>query len=80
MTLCFQCRGMGFIPGQGLRGGFSDSSAGKEPTCNAGDAGNMGLIPELGKIPWRRTWQITKLWTEEPGVLQSMGLQRDGHD
>ena len=21
-----------------------------------------------------------KLWTEEPGVLQSMGLQRDGHD
>ena len=23
-------------------------------------------------------WRI--LWTEEPGGLQSMGLQRDGHD
>ena len=23
-------------------------------------------------------WRI--LWTEEPGVLQSMGLQRAGHD
>ena len=26
-------------------------SAGKEPACNAGD---LGLIPGLGKIPWRR--------------------------
>ena len=23
-------------------------------------------------------WRIP--WTEEPGVLQSVGLQRDGHD
>ena len=25
-----------------------------------------------------RAWEIT--WTEEPGRLQSMGLQRVGHD
>ena len=37
--------------------------------------------------PWRRAWQPTPVflpgefpWTEEPGGLQSMGLQRVGHD
>ena len=36
---------------------------------------------------WRRAWQLTPVllpgespWTEEPGGLQSMGLQRVGHD
>ena len=33
--------------------GFSGCSDGKEATCNAG---NMGLTPGLGKIPWRRKW------------------------
>ena len=39
------------------------------------------------KIPWRREWQPTPVflpgesqWTEEPGGLQSMGLQRVGHE
>ena len=39
------------------------------------------------KIPWRRAWQSTLVffpgefpWTEEPGRLQSMGLERVGHD
>ena len=43
--------------------------------------------PWVGKIPWRRAWQPTPvllpgkfLWTEEPGGLQSMGLQKVGHD
>ena len=31
--------------------GFPDSSVGKESACNAGDP---GLIPGYGKIPWRR--------------------------
>ena len=31
--------------------GFSGSSAGKESTCNAGKAGDMGLIPGLGRFP-----------------------------
>ena len=37
--------------------------------------------------PWRRAWQPTPVflsgespWTEEPGRLQTMGLQRVGHD
>ena len=42
--------------------------------------------PLVGKIPWRRAWRPTTVflpgespWTEEPGVLQSMGSQRVRH-
>ena len=31
--------------------GFPCGSAGKESACNAGD---LGSIPGVGKIPWRR--------------------------
>ena len=54
---------------------------------------NLPAIWETGfdrwgvKIPWRRAWQLTPVflpgassWTEEPGRLQSMGLQRVRHD
>ena len=51
--------------------------------CNAGD---LGSIPELGKSPGERngyplqyhSWDSP--WTEEPGGLQSMGLQRVEQD
>ena len=43
--------------------------------------------PWVGKIPWRRAWQPTPVplpgeppRTEHPGGLQSVGLQRVGHD
>ena len=43
--------------------------------------------PWLVKMPWRRAWQSPLVflpggspWIEEPGELQSMGLQRVGHD
>ena len=38
----------------------------------------------IGKIPWRMKWQHTPVfawripWTDEPGRLQSQGLQRVG--
>ena len=64
--------------------GFPDASAGKESACNAED---LGLIPELGKFPWRRPWLPTPVflpgkspWTEKPGGLQPTGSQRFGHD
>ena len=51
--------------------GFPGGSDGKEPAWNAG---GMGSIPGLGKIPWRRAWQPSSVflpgespWTEEPG-------------
>ena len=47
----------------------------------------LAFDPWVGKIPWRRAWQPTPVSlpgesprTEEPGGLQSMGLQRVRHD
>ena len=55
----------------------------KNPPANAGD---VGVIPELGRRLEKgmathsniHAWEIQ--WTEEPGRLQSIGSQRDGHD
>ena len=52
---------------------------GKESACSVGDP---GLIPESGRSPDAGmathssilSWEIP--WTQEPGGLQSMGLQR----
>ena len=59
--------------------------SGKESTCKAGDAGDMGLIPGSGRSPGKGNgtyssilaWRIP--WTEEPGGLLSIGLKRVGH-
>jgi len=59
--------------------GFPDGSDSKESACNAG---NLGSTPGSGRSPGERmathsnvlAWRIP--WTEEPGGLQSMGLQR----
>ena len=40
--------------------GFPAGSAGKESTCNEGD---LGSIPGPGKIPWRRKWQPTPVFS-----------------
>ena len=58
--------------------GFSGGSDGKESACNVGD---LGSIPGLGRSPGEGVathlsivaWRIP--WTEEPGGLQSLGLQ-----
>ena len=66
--------------------GLPGSSVVPNPPANAGDTGYLGSIPESG---WSLegeiathfsilAWKIP--WTEEPGGLQSMGLQRFGHD
>ena len=60
-----------------------DGSDGKESHLQCR---RPGFNPWVGKIPWRRAWQPTPIflheesaWTQEPGGLQSMGLQRVGH-
>ena len=58
-------------------------SEGKASVCNAGD---LGSIPgqedppekEMATYSGTLAWKIP--WTEKPGRLQSMGLQRVGHD
>ena len=57
--------------------------SGKESACNAGDAVSvLRLRRSLGKEETTRSsifaWEIP--WTEEPGGLQSMGLQTVRHD
>ena len=52
----------------------------KNPPANAGDTGS---VPGSGRSPGEGNgnllaWRIP--WTEEPGRLQSMGLQRVGHN
>ena len=56
-------------------------------TCQRRRYKRCGFDPWVRKIPWRRPWQPTpgllpgeSPWTEEPGGLQSIGLQRVGHD
>ena len=52
---------------------------GKEPACNAGDARDMGLIPRWGRSPGGGHGNPIP-WAEEPGGLESIGLQRVGHN
>ena len=71
---------------------FPGSSDGKVSACNAGD---LGLIPGLGRSPgegngsalvpstllFRSSTRAWKMpWMEERGRLQSMGSQRVRHD
>ena len=74
--------GLEYVDCLGLNMYFG-GSYGKESACNAGDPGS---IPGSGRSPGEGNgnplqcscWEIP--WTEEPGGLQSTGLQRVGHD
>ena len=57
--------------------GFPHSSVSKESACNAGDASS---IPESGRSPGEASgnplqYSCLQNLIEEPGKLQSMGLQ-----
>ena len=42
---------------------FPDGSEGKASACKAGDLGSIpGFDPWVGKIPWRRKWQLTPVF------------------
>ena len=53
---------------------FSRWLSGKESTSNAGGTGDAVMIPGLGRSPGEFPC------TEEPRRLQSIGLQRVGHN
>ena len=65
--------------------GFPGDSVVKNPPVNAGDIGDVGSIPGLGKSPGEGNgthssilaWRIP--WTAEPGGLWSIRSQRAGH-
>ena len=62
-----------------LYGGFPGGSVVRNPLANAGDA---GFVPGSARPPEKEmathssilAWEIP--WTEEPGRLQSAGLQK----
>ena len=66
------------IGGMYLQAGFPGDAVIKNPPAHAGD---MGSIPGPGRSPGVGNathssilaWKLS--WTEEPGGLQSMGLQ-----
>ena len=64
-------------------GGIPGGSDGKESACTAGD---LGLNPRSGRSPGERNGYslqysgLDNSTDEEPGGLQSMGLQREGHN
>ena len=45
--------------------GFPGGAVVKNLSANTGDIGDTGLIPELGRIPWRRKWQPTLVFLPE---------------
>ena len=63
--------------------GLLDGSVVKNPSDNVRD---MGLIPGSGRCPGEEmathsstlAWKIP--WKEKPGMLQSIGSQKVGHD
>ena len=50
---------------------------GKEPTCQCR---RCGFDPWIGMATHSSILALEIPWAEEPGGLQSMGLQRVGHD
>ena len=75
--------------------GFSGSDSEREPITSAGHIRDTGLIPGLGRSPGGGhgnplvailpilhssilAWRIP--WTQKPGRLQSIGLQRVRHN
>ena len=49
-------------PGYGLG---LDNLVGEGSACNAGDSGEVGLIPGSGRFPWRRKWKPTPVFLPE---------------
>ena len=65
--------------------GFPGGASGKELAFQGRRHKRYGFNPWIGKIPWRMATHSSILawrmpWTEEPGGLQSIELQRFGHD
>ena len=67
--------------------GSPGGASGKEPAYQCRRLKRCRFDPWFREIPWRRAWQPTLVflpgespWTEEPGRLQSIGLQRIRHN
>jgi len=53
--------------------GFPGGASGKEAACQWGRSPGGGMATHSCILAWKIPW------TEQPGGLQSMGMQRVGH-
>ena len=62
--------------------------SGKQTPCQCRRHKGRRFDPRVGRVPWRRRWQPTPVflcgeshgWRILAGCIQSIGLQREGHD
>ena len=52
----------------------------KNPLASAGESRDVGSVPVLGRSPGRKHGNLLQYSCLEPGELQSIGLQRVGHN
>ena len=45
-----------------------------DSACNAGDTGDVNMIPGSGRSPWRRAWQPTPVFV--PGESHGQAVHR----
>ena len=45
--------------------GFPDGASGKEHACQCRRHKRYGFDPRVGKVPWRRKWQLTLVFLLE---------------
>ena len=80
------CRRYAFSDSSYEYNGFSDGTGVKNLPTDAGDARNTGSIPESGKFPGEGNGNplqyscLENPMREEPGGLESIGLQKVRHD
>ena len=49
-----------------MNGGFPDGSVGRESTCSAGDTGDSGSVPGLGRFPGEGNGNPLQYYLENP--------------
>ena len=61
--------------------GFPDGASGKEPVCQCRSCKKHRFIPWVGKIPWRRAWRPTPVFSPGDSCGQrSLTDYRARHD
>ena len=60
--------------------GFPGGAVVKNPPASAENAGDVGLIPESGRFPWRRKWQPTPVFLPEKNPMDRGAWQATVHE
>ena len=69
------------VSGYTSKGGFPGGTSGKEPACRCRKHGRLGFYAWAQKIPWRRAWQPTPVFSpgESHGQRSLAGYSPQGY-